>query len=68
MVFESFDAYWRPFLGGQGPAGAYVAGLSEPGRAALRLRLRKRLLGEGADGPITLQARAWAVRGTVPSR
>ena len=68
MVFTSFDAYWTPFLGGQGPAGAYVAHLPEPSRDALRLRLRKRLLGGGADGPITLKARAWAVKGSVPSR
>lgn len=23
LSFASFDDYWRPFLGGQGPAGAY---------------------------------------------
>ena len=25
--FESFDDFWLPFLGGQGPAGMYVKGL-----------------------------------------
>jgi hypothetical protein len=24
-TFESFDDYWRPFLGGTGPAPSYVA-------------------------------------------
>ena len=66
--FASFDDYWSPFLGGQGPAGAYVKGLPEPARAALRLRLRQRLLGDGPDRAITLQARAWAVKGEVPQR
>ena len=66
MAFANFDGYWAPFLGGQGPAGAYVARLSEPAREALRLRLRKRLLGDGADRPFTLTARAWAVKGMVP--
>ena len=68
MSFTSFDDYWAPFLGGQGPAGAYVAGLNETERAALRLRLRRRLVGDGEDRPISLQARAWAVRGVVPPR
>lgn len=68
LPFASFDDYWRPFLGGQGPAGAYAASLSEPRRAALESRLRRRLLGTGRDGPFTLRARAWAVKGVVPVR
>ena len=68
LSFASFDDYWSPFLGGQGPAGAYVAGRTESDRAALRLRLRQRLLGDGPDRAFTLQARAWAVKGVVPRR
>ena len=68
LAFASFDDYWRPFLGGQGPAGAYAALLSEPRRAALEARIRRRLLGTRQDGPFTLQARAWAVKGVVPDR
>ena len=64
--FASFDDFWMPFLEGQGPAGAYVASLSAVDREALRLRLRRRLLGAGADKPIVLRARAWAVRGLIP--
>jgi len=60
--FDSFDAYWQPFLGGQGPAGTYVATLSEARRTALADELRRRLP-TAADGSITLTARAWAVRG-----
>jgi SAM-dependent methyltransferase len=65
--FSSFEDYWSPFLEGQGPAGAYVATLAPDERDALRLRLRRRLIGEGADCPIVLRARAWAVRGIVPA-
>jgi hypothetical protein len=66
--FSTFDDYWSPFLGKQGPAGAYVAALAASEREQLRLRLRRRLLGDGPDHPIVLAARAWAVRGIVPSR
>jgi SAM-dependent methyltransferase len=65
--FSSFEDYWQPFLGNQGPAGAYVTSLEPGERERLRLRLRQRLLGETADRPITLHARAWAVRGVVPA-
>ena len=62
--FASFDDYWRPFLGGQGPAPAYAMALDEAARTRLRDRLRERLPAT-ADGSIRLTARAWAVRGTV---
>ena len=63
--FASFDDFWMPFLEGQGPAGAYVASLSGVDREALRLRLRRRLLGAGPDKAIIMHARAWAVRGAI---
>src|SRR4029450_5666000 len=65
-AFSSFDDYWTPFTQKQGPAGAYVAGLSRAECEALRLQLRQRLLGDGPDHPFVLNARAWAVRGVVP--
>jgi SAM-dependent methyltransferase len=64
MRFASFDDYWTPFLGGQGPAGTYAVGLDDRGRDALRERLRSRLP-VGDDGSIELTARAWAVRAAV---
>ena len=64
--FRSFEDYWRPFLGGQGPAPAYAMSLDETARARLRERLRERLP-VAADGSIPLTARAWAIRGTVPA-
>jgi SAM-dependent methyltransferase len=65
--FASFADYWAPFLEKQGPAGAYVAALSERDRNQLEGRLRKRLVGGGPDRAFVLHARAWAVRGIVPS-
>lgn len=62
--FESFDDYWQPFLGGQGPAPAYCMSLDEAARARLRDRIRERLP-IAADGSIALAARAWAVRGSA---
>jgi len=64
--FERFDDYWRPFLGGTGPAPSYVASLSEAKRRNLKDRLERRLT-PNEDGAIDLVARAWAVRGTVPT-
>jgi SAM-dependent methyltransferase len=63
--FASFDDYWEPFLKGAGPGGAYVVSLKDEPRGRLEARLRKRLLGDRADGPFTLKAKAWCVRGSV---
>ena len=64
--FASFDDYWKPFLDKQGSTRTYLA--TRPGgeRAALEVRLRARLLGDGPDRPFALEARASAVRGVVP--
>ncbi len=64
-AFESFDDYWSPFLGGQGPAPTYCGTLVEGVRAMLRDRLRA-TLPVAADGSIALVARALAVRGVRP--
>jgi SAM-dependent methyltransferase len=66
LSFASFDDYWEPFLLGQGPAGAYAAGLPHEARDALRERLRARWLRGGPDRPIDMRARAWAAKGSVP--
>ena len=59
--FTDFEDYWRPFLGGQGPAPAYAMALDEGSRARLRERIRSRISLQ-ADGSISFAARAWAVR------
>ena len=66
QAFSSFNDYWEPFTKGAGPGGAYVVSLSVDRRQQLEARIRKRLLGDRQDGPFTLKARAWCVRGEVP--
>lgn len=62
--FTDFDDYWKPFLGGQGPAPTYVAKLDDSERSHLREMLVRRLPVK-EDGSISLSARAWAVKGIV---
>ena len=59
LEHAGFDAWWEPFEGGVGPAGAYVAGLAPDARKVLRERCRAAL----PVGPFTVVARAWAARG-----
>jgi SAM-dependent methyltransferase len=61
-VFDSFDDYWQPFLGAQGPASVYVLGLAADARERLRARLQS-TLPVGTDGRIRLTARAWVASG-----
>jgi SAM-dependent methyltransferase len=61
-VFRNFDDYWQPFTWGQGPTGSYCSSLSEQQLQVLRESLRAKLP-TGADGSISLTARAWAIKG-----
>ncbi len=61
--FADFDDYWKPFLGGQGPAPTYVSKLNATDRDELRDTLMNRLP-LNPDGSIQLAARAWAVKGS----
>jgi SAM-dependent methyltransferase len=62
--FCAFADFWKPFLGGTGPAPSYVASLDPPRREALASRLERSLPCE-PDGAIPLVARAWVVRGVA---
>lgn len=62
--FDSFNDYWQPFLGGQGPAPTYTSNLADAKRDRLRDSLMERLPIR-TDGSIGLSARAWAVKGLV---
>ncbi len=66
MEYASFDDYWKPFLGRQAGAAAYIAKL--PGDEVERVREAVRLayLGGDPDGPRSFVAVAWAVKGKVP--
>ena len=63
-TFADFEDYWRPLLGGVGPAPSYVASLG-PDRRALRAERLQAALPRGPRDSIALMARAWAVRGTA---
>ncbi len=56
---RTFEDWWEPFTLGVGPAGAYVAALTDDGKAALREHCRDVL----PPAPFVVTARAWAARG-----
>ena len=55
VAHSTFEDWWDPFTLGVGPAGAYVAGLDDAGRDALRDRCRERL----PATPFHTDAKAW---------
>ena len=61
-LFKDFDDYWKPFLGGQGPAPSYLASLSENHQMELRKIIFNKLPVE-PDGSIKLLGRAIAIKG-----
>ena len=66
LHFKSFDAIWAYHTKAEGPSANYTRSLPPDRQQILGERLRENILGSRADGPITLQAKAWAVRGIVP--
>jgi SAM-dependent methyltransferase len=61
--YTGFNDFWEPFTFAVGPAGQYLASLSNGQRASVRAACRAEL----PDGPFSLEARAWCARGTVPN-
>ena len=61
-IFENFEDYWNPFLGGQGPAPGYLAFQEKDLQDKIRSTIRRKLI-VGSNGSIKLLARAVAVRG-----
>jgi len=66
MDYADFADYWEPLLGGQGPVGTYVDRLTPAMRARVQDAVRLAYLAGAPDGPRSLTATAWAVRGVVP--
>ncbi len=66
MDYASFDDYWQPLRGGQGPVGAYVAGIDPSLRDKIESAVRAAYLSGAPDGLRSLTATAWAVRVVVP--
>ena len=65
-LFSSFDELWQRYLTGEGPPGAYMAGLSADRRDAVKRAMRQNVLDDGPDGTFSLKAKAWGVKGIVP--
>jgi len=61
-IFSNFEDFWKPFLGGQGPAPSYLHSLSEALQNKIKAKIRERITFE-SDGSIKLLARAIAIRG-----
>ncbi|MDM9624298.1 class I SAM-dependent methyltransferase [Rhizobium sp. S152] len=66
MDYQSFDDYWMPFTGGDGPLGQYVAGLEAGLRERLKTAVRGAYEAGRPDGPRSFASVAWACRGVVP--
>ena len=67
MEFTSFDDYWAPYDGREGPAAEYVATLGMAERARLIDAVRAAYLDGEGDGPRSYAALAWAVKGVAPN-
>jgi ubiquinone/menaquinone biosynthesis C-methylase UbiE len=61
LEHPTFEAWWQPFELGVGPTGAYLAGVDERRRTAVRERARSLM----PRFPFTHTVRAWAVRGVA---
>ncbi len=66
MDFASFDDYWAPYVGKDGPGAEYVATLDEQARMRLREAVRSAYLDGEVDSARSYVAVAWAVKGIVP--
>ena len=60
--YAGFEDFWRPFTFAVGPAGEYLASLSDEQQTQIREACRAQL----PDGPFALEANAWCAVGVVP--
>ncbi len=66
MDYASFEDYWAPCEGRDGPQAEYVAALERPERDRLKEAVRLAYIDGEDDGPRSFLAAAWAVRGVAP--
>jgi ubiquinone/menaquinone biosynthesis C-methylase UbiE len=66
MELSSFEDYWAPYDGREGPVAQYVASLGNAERSRLIDAVRAAYLDGEPDGPRSYAALAWAVKGFVP--
>lgn len=67
MDFASFDDYWAPYEGKDGPGAEYMATLCAADRNRLRDAVKLAYIDGEADGPRSYGALAWAVKGIAPA-
>ena len=67
MEFTSFDDYWAPYDGKDGPGAEYVSSLSATDKARIRDAVRLAYLDGEPDGARSFAAGAWAVKGIAPA-
>ncbi|MFN0303988.1 MAG: class I SAM-dependent methyltransferase [Burkholderiales bacterium] len=66
MDFTSFDDFWAPLAGKDGPYAAYFSTLNTDRKEKLRSAVAAAYLDGDPDGPRSYAATAWAVKGKVP--
>jgi SAM-dependent methyltransferase len=66
MDFASFEDFWAPLEGKDGPYADYVRTLTPEAKVVLRDKLRSAYVDGEADGSRSYAAISWVVRGTVP--
>jgi len=66
MEFASFEDYWTPYTGTDGPQAEYIATLDEAERTRLQQAVERAYIDGEPDGPRSYAAIAWAVKGTAP--
>jgi ubiquinone/menaquinone biosynthesis C-methylase UbiE len=67
MEFSTFDDFWIPLAGKDGPGAEYLATLPAERRDQLRDMVRDAYLDGEPDGPRSYAATAWAVAGIAPA-
>ncbi len=63
MAYTSFEDYWAPCEGKDGPQAEYLAILSASDQTRLKDAIRMAYIDGEPDGPRSFLAAAWAVKG-----
>jgi SAM-dependent methyltransferase len=66
MDFASFEDFWKPAEGRDGPTAEYTKTLGPDATSRLREALRRAYLGGAQDGPRSYASTAWVAKGIVP--
>jgi SAM-dependent methyltransferase len=67
MDFASFEDFWAPIEGKDGPYAEYVRTLTSEAKAVFREKMELAYVDGEADGPRSYAATSWVVKGRVPN-